>query len=60
MKCSKCGKQISKQLWVPNVYLRDKDKVPLFSYSYKCDCLMETVLTLEQFKQLDNQYKQII
>lgn len=53
MKCSKCGKQISKQLCVPNVYLRNKDNIPVFSYSYKCDCLKETVLTLEQFKQLN-------
>ena len=37
-----------------NKCLRDKDNIPVFSYSYKCDCLMETVLTLEQFKQLDN------
>ena len=52
MKC-KCGQKILQQLCVPNVYIRTIDKIPVFSYDFKCpNCGNTITLTKKQFLEL--------
>ena len=53
MRC-KCGQKILQQLCVPNVYIKTIDKVPVFSYDFKChNCGNTITLTKKQFEELE-------
>ena len=53
MRCKNCNHIILKQMLTPDIFYKDINRAPVFSYSYKCSCGRVTVLSEKQFKELE-------